>query len=120
MDGKLFDASRFAQLGDAGVMLLLSDTTNAEKEGWVPSERVVGEALESEIRLAPGRVIITTFASNLHRVQQVFDIAARQGRKVAVAGRSMARNIEVARELGFIKYHDRSEHLFAGWREDGR
>lgn len=106
IDGKLFDASRFAQLGDEGVMLLLSDSVNAEKKGWVPSERVVGNVLDEQFRAAKGRVIITTFASNLHRVQQVFDIAARNGRKVAVAGRSMARNIQVAREIGYVRYHD--------------
>ncbi len=106
IDGKLFDASRFAQLGDEGVLLLISDSVNAEKKGWVPSERVVGGVFEQEFREAPGRVIVTTFASNLHRVQQVFDIAAEYGRKVAVAGRSMARNIEVAREIGYLRYRD--------------
>src|SRR5205814_4886674 len=106
IDGRLFDASRFAQLGDEGVLLLISDSVNAEKKGWVPSERVVGQVFDQQFREAQGRVIVTTFASNLHRVQQVFDIAARNGRKVAVAGRSMARNIEVARELNFLTYSD--------------
>ena len=106
IDGRLFDASRFAQLGDEGVLLLISDSVNAEKKGWVPSERVVGNVFDQQFREADGRVIVTTFASNLHRVQQVFDIAAANRRKVAVAGRSMARNIEVARELGFLKYSD--------------
>ena len=106
IDGRLFDASRFAQLGDEGVLLLISDSVNAEKLGWVPSERVVGYVFDQQFREAEGRVIVTTFASNLHRVQQVFDIAAKYRRKVAVAGRSMDRNIGVARELGFIKYHD--------------
>jgi len=105
-DGKLFDAGRFAQLGDEGVTLLISDTVNAEKSGWVPSERMVARALEQQIEAAPGRVLVTAFASNLHRVQQVFSIAERHGRRVAVAGRSMARNIEVARELGYLKYPD--------------
>src|SRR5437016_1023463 len=106
IDGKLFDASRFAQLGDAAVVLLISDSVNAEKPGWVPSERMVGTVFDQQFREAPGRVLITTFASNLHRVQQVFDVAARYERKVAVAGRSMARNIEVARELKFLSYKD--------------
>lgn len=105
-DGKLFDAGRFAQLGDEGVLLLISDTVNAEKTGWVPSERMVARALEQQIVAAPGRVLVTAFASNLHRVQEVFAIAERHGRRVAVAGRSMARNIEVARELGYIQYPD--------------
>lgn len=106
IDGKLFDASRFARLGDEGVLLLISDTTNAEKPGWVESERVIGEVFDKEFREAKGRVLVTTFASNLQRVQLAFDTARRHGRKVAVAGRSMARNIEVARELGFLTYHD--------------
>jgi ribonuclease J len=102
VDGRLFDASRFAELGDAGVLLLISDSVNAERKGWVPSERVVGQVFDEQFRNAAGRVLVTTFASNIHRVQTVFDTAARYGRKVAVAGRSMARNIEVARELGFM------------------
>jgi len=106
IDGRLFDASRFAQLGDEGVLLLISDSVNAEKPGWVPSERVVGNILDQQFREAVGRVIFTTFASNLHRIQQVFDTAARYGRKVAVAGRSMDRNIRVARELGYLQYKD--------------
>lgn len=106
IDGKQFDASRFAQLGDQGVLLLISDSTNAEKPGWVPSERMVGSIFEEQFREARGRVLVTTFASNLHRVQQVFEVAAQYGRKVAVAGRSMARNIEVARELGYLTYRD--------------
>jgi ribonuclease J len=106
VDGRLFDASRFAELGDAGVVLLISDSVNAERKGWVPSERVVGKVFDEQFRNAAGRVMVTTFASNIHRVQTVFDTAAKHGRKVAVAGRSMARNIEVARELGFMKYRD--------------
>jgi ribonuclease J len=106
VDGKHFDAARFAQLGDEGVMLLLSDSVNAERKGWVPSERVVGNALDEQFRKAEGRVLVTTFSSNLHRVQQVFETAARYGRRVAVAGRSMERNIGVARELGYLKYAD--------------
>ncbi|MCC6730148.1 MAG: ribonuclease J [Chthonomonadales bacterium] len=106
VDGRMFDAARFAELGDAGVMLLLSDTVNVEQAGWVPSERVVGRVFEQHFREAPGRVLVTTFASNIHRVQLLLDAAAASGRKVAVAGRSMSRNIEVARELGFLRYSD--------------
>jgi len=106
IDGRLFDASRFSQLGDQGVLLLISDCVNAEKPGWVPSERMVGHVFDQQFREAMGRVIVTTFASNIHRIQQVFDTAVRYGRKVAVAGRSMARNIDVARELGYLKYRD--------------
>lgn len=106
VDGRLFNAGRFAQLGDEGVLLLISDSVNAEKKGWVPSERTVGQVFEEQFRAAPGRVLVTTFASNIHRIQQVFDTAARHGRKVAIAGRSMERNIGVARELGYLTYHD--------------
>ncbi|MGC8668778.1 MAG: ribonuclease J [Chthonomonadales bacterium] len=106
VDGRLFNAGRFAQLGDEGVLLLISDSVNAEKKGWVPSERTVGLVFEEQFRAAPGRVLVTTFASNIHRIQQVFDTAARYRRKVAVAGRSMERNIGVARELGYLTYHD--------------
>jgi ribonuclease J len=106
IDGRRFDASRFAQLGDKGVLVLISDCVNAERPGWVPSERMIGQSFEHHIRTARGRVLVTTFASNLHRIQQLFEVAAKFGRKVAVAGRSMARNIEVARELGYVKYHD--------------
>lgn len=106
IDGRLFDAGRFAQIGNEGVMLLISDTCNAEKPGWVPSERAVGRVFDQQFHKAEGRIIVTTFASNIHRIQQVFDTAAAYERKVAVAGRSMARNIEVARELGYIRYRD--------------
>lgn len=106
IDGRLFNASRFAQLGDAGVALLISDTTNAERPGWVRSEKEVAAVFDREFQSAPGRVLVTTFASNLHRIQTVFDVAARHGRRVAVAGRSMARNVEVARELGYLHYRD--------------
>lgn len=106
VDGRTFDAARFAQLGDEGVLLLISDTVNAEKPGWVPSERVVGRVFDSQFGQAAGRVIVTTFASNIHRIQQFFDAAAKHGRKVAVAGRSMERNIRVARELGHLRFDD--------------
>ncbi len=106
VDGRLFNAGRFAQLGDEGVLLLISDSVNAEKKGWVPSERTVGLVFDEQFRAAPGRVLVTTFASNIHRIQQVFDTAAKYGRKVAVAGRSMERNIGVAKDLGYLVYHD--------------
>ncbi len=106
IDDRLFDAARFAQLGNEGVLLMLSDSVNAERKGWVPSERVVGEVLDQQVRKAPGRVLVTTFASNIHRIQEIFDIASRYGRKVAVAGRSLARNIEIAREIRYLTIHD--------------
>ena len=106
VDGRPFDAARFAQLGDEGVMLLISDTVNAEKKGWVPSEAVVGAVFDQHFRDAPGRVLVTTFASNIHRIQQFMTAAERSGRKAVIAGRSMIRNIRVARELGHLKYPD--------------
>ncbi len=106
VDGKPFDAARFAQLGDEGVMLLISDTVNAEKKGWVPSESVVGKVFDQHFGDADGRVLVTTFASNIHRIQQFLDTADRHGRKAVIAGRSMIRNIRVARELGYLKYPD--------------
>ncbi len=97
-----FDAARFGQLGEEGVLALVSDSTNAEKPGVTPSERVVGAAYERIFREAPGRIIVTMFASNIHRMQQVLDTAARYGRKVAVLGRSMQQNLDIAVELGYI------------------
>lgn len=106
VDGRSFDAARFAQLGAEGVLLLISDTVNAEKPGWVPSERVVGRVFDQQFAEAPGRILVTTFSSNIHRIQQFFDTAADYGRKVAVAGRSMQRNVRVSRELGYLRYSD--------------
>jgi ribonuclease J len=106
VDGRGFDAARFAELGDEGVMLLISDTVNAEKKGWVPSESVVGRVFDEHFGDAPGRVLVTTFASNIHRIQQFLDAADQHGRKAVIAGRSMIRNIRVARELGYLHYRD--------------
>ncbi|MBM3496385.1 MAG: ribonuclease J, partial [Armatimonadetes bacterium] len=106
VDGRPFDAARFAQLGAEGVMLLISDTVNAEKKGWVPSESVVGKVFDEHFGDAPGRVLVTTFASNIHRIQQFLDTADNHGRKAVIAGRSMVRNIRVARELGHLRFPD--------------
>jgi ribonuclease J len=106
VDGRPFDAGRFAALGDEGVMLLISDTVNAEKKGWVPSESVVGKVFDEHFAAAPGRVLVTTFASNIHRIQQFLDVAEARGRKAVIAGRSMVRNIRVARDLGHLRFRD--------------
>ena len=106
IDNRLFEASRFAQLGDLGVKLLISDSVNVERKGWSPSERTLVPVFERFMRDAKGRVIVATFGSNLHRVQTVFDCAARAGRKVAVFGRSMSQNIDTARSLGMLDYKD--------------
>jgi len=102
-DGKIADFGKFAKLGEEGVSLLLCDCTNAEKAGYVQSERMVGEMFEQIFSKAMGKIIVATFASNINRVQQVFEVAARYGRKVAIAGRSMAQNVEVAENLGYLK-----------------
>lgn len=106
IDGKAVDSERLARLGDEGVLLLLSDSTNVEKPGHVPSERVVGSMFEKVFHQARGKVIVATFASNIHRIQQVFNAAARFDRKVAVAGRSMTQNVEIAQQLGYLSIPD--------------
>lgn len=103
VDGRLFDFRRFSELGDEGVLALLSDSTNAARKGFTPSERDVGRALSPIIQSASGRVVVTTFASNIHRLQQVADIAARCGRKVAFLGRSVSNNLRISDELGYIR-----------------
>lgn len=97
-----FDAARFGQLGEEGVVALVSDSTNAEKPGVAASERVVGATYDRIFREAPGRIIVTMFASNIHRMQQVLDIAARYAKKVAVLGRSMQQNLDIAIDMGYI------------------
>lgn len=106
MDNRLFDASRFAQLGDEGVKLLISDSVNVERKGWSPSERSLVPTFDRFMRECTGRVIVATFGSNLHRVQTVFDVATKYGRKVAVFGRSMSQNIATARSLGYLRIKD--------------
>lgn len=106
IDGQLFDIARMARIGEEGVLILLSDTTNIERPGFVPSERVVGETFDTVFRQAKKRVIIACFASNVHRVQQAVDTSVRYKRKVAFLGRSMERNMEVAQQLGHLKIPD--------------
>jgi ribonuclease J len=102
LDGRLTDLGGFARLGVEGVDLLLSDSTNAEVPGFVTSERNIGPVLDSVVRQATRRVIVACFASHVHRVQQVLDSAAAHGRSVAFVGRSMVRNMGVARDLGLL------------------
>ena len=103
VDGRKLDMQRLAELGREGVLLLLSDSTYAEMPGYTPSEQVVGAALDHVIGDAPGRVLVTTFASLIARVQQVIAAAVRHDRKVAVVGRSMVDNVRMAMENGYIK-----------------
>jgi ribonuclease J len=102
LDGRLTDLGGFARLGTEGVDLLLADSTNAEVPGFVTPERNIGPVLDSVIRQATRRVIVACFASHVHRVQQVLDSAAQHGRSVAFVGRSMVRNMGVARDLGLL------------------
>jgi ribonuclease J len=106
VDGRRTDLARFAAAGEAGVALLLADSTNAERPGWTPSEAVVAEHLERIIREAPGRVIVTSFASHIHRLQEVIDAADAADRKVCVVGRSMVKNLNIARNLGYASVAD--------------
>jgi ribonuclease J len=102
VDGKATELAKLAQLGTQGVMLLLADSTYAELPGYTPSESVVGETLERIIAEAPGRVIITTFASLISRIQQVIDAAAKHQRHVFIIGRSMKDTVRMASELGYL------------------
>jgi ribonuclease J len=102
LDGKLTDLAGMSRLGDAGVDLFLVDSTNAEVPGFVMPEREIGEVLDRVIGKAGQRVIVACFASHVHRVQQVIDVAVANGRKVAYVGRSMYRNMRIAQELGYL------------------
>ena len=103
VDDQPTDLARLADYGEEGVLLLLADSTNVEKEGYTLSERVVGEALRDLLPRCTGRIIVATFSSNIHRIQQIADAAAACGRKIAVNGRSMIANIAVARQLGYLR-----------------
>jgi ribonuclease J len=103
VDGEPADVQRLAELGREGVLLLCGDSTNADRAGFSPSERVVGPHLEEVFARAQGRIIVTSFASNIHRVQQVIDAAAALDRKVALVGRSMRKNVGIGRSLGHIE-----------------
>ena len=102
IDGKMTDFRRFADLGQRGVLLLMADSTNSEKEGHTPSERTVGAAFNREFQNAPGRVIVATFSSNVHRIQQAIDTAIRYRRRVAILGRSMVNVVNISLEMGYI------------------
>ena len=102
-DGRLTDEARLKALGDEGVRLLLSDSTNSETPGYTPSEEELERVLDDLIGRAPGRVLLATFASNISRIQQVVDVAERHGRKVGVTGRSMINNTRMAVELGYLR-----------------
>ena len=103
LEGQPPNLNHLREIGDEGVLLLLSDCTRVERPGVTPSERVVGEALDGIVREATGRVIMTTFASNIIRLEQTIDIATRYNRKIGVVGRSMEDNLRVASDLGYVR-----------------
>jgi ribonuclease J len=102
IDCRVTAMQRFAELGRRGVLLLLSDSTNADYPGFTTPERSVGQSLDSIFALAPGRIIVASFASHIHRIQQVMDTASRHGRSLAVIGRSMVKNVNIAANLGYL------------------
>ncbi|MET0447387.1 MAG: ribonuclease J, partial [Aeromicrobium sp.] len=103
LDGRLTDLRAFARLGEEGIDLFLVDSTNADVPGFTPLEREIGPVLDQVIGRAPRRVIVASFSSHVHRVQQVLDAAAAHGRRVALLGRSMLRNMTIAEDLGYLK-----------------
>ncbi len=114
VDGEPADVSRLAELGREGVLLLCGDSTNVDREGFSPSESVVGPHLEEVFARCRGRIVVTSFASNIHRVQQVVDAAEALGRKVSLVGRSMRKNVGIGRNLGHIEI---PEGMLVGPRE---
>jgi ribonuclease J len=106
VDGLKTDVGRLAELGNEGVDLLLGDSTNAERPGMTGSERLVGEAFRTLIPLRKGRILVVSFASNVHRMQQAIDVALQVGRKIAIVGRSMRKNLNIARQLGYLDVPD--------------
>ena len=99
----MIDLARLGELGNQGVLALMADSTNVERQGYTPSETVVAEGLDRQFKNCDSRIIVTTFASNMHRIRAVLETAQRYGRKVAVTGRSMENMIKVAQELGYLK-----------------
>ncbi len=106
IDGEMIDLTRLGELGRRGVLALMSDSTNAERPGFTMSERLVGHTFESVFSSTDRRIIVATFASNVHRIQQIINAAHENKRKVAVSGRSMINLIEVAATLGYLKLYD--------------
>ena len=102
VDGLKTDVGKLAELGNRGVDLMLGDSTNAERPGMTGSERLVGEAFRTLMPLRHGRILVASFASNIHRVQQAADVAIECGRKISVVGRSMRKNVNIARNLGYV------------------
>ena len=106
IDGRPTDLPHLSAIGDDGVALLLADSTNADQRGYVPTERTVGHTMREVFAECSGRIVVTTFASHIHRVQQAIDASLEVGRKICFVGRSMVRNMPIARELGYLDYAD--------------
>ena len=106
IDGEMMDFGRLAELGNKGVLALMSDSTNSERKGYTMSESTVGEVLDKLFINCTKRIVVATFSSNVHRVQQIVNSAVKYGRKVAICGRSMVNTIETARKFGYIKVPD--------------
>ena len=106
IDGEMIDFGRLAELGNKGVLALMSDSTNSERKGYTMSESTVGEVLDKLFINCTKRIVVATFSSNVHRIQQIVNSAVKYGRKVAVCGRSMVNTIETARKFGYIKVPD--------------
>ena len=106
IDGEIINLERYSEIGKKGVLLLMADSTNAERPGYTMSEKTVGKKLENIFYGAKGRVIVATFASNIHRIQQIVDSSVKQGRKVAFSGRSMEKISQVALELGYLNIQE--------------
>ena len=102
IEGEPMDLSRYAALGEEGVLAYFGDSTNSEREGYVPSEKVVAETFNDVFKSTTGRIIVASFASHVHRISQVVEAAKKHGRLVGVTGRSMIRNVQIARELGYL------------------
>ena len=103
VDGQVMELNRFAEYGDRGVLLMMADSTNAERPGYTQSEKFVGETFDNEFRHAKHRIIVATFSSNVHRIQQICDTAAKFRRKVAVMGRSMVNVVNISLKLDYLK-----------------
>lgn len=106
IDGEVIDLCRFAELGRKGVLVMLADSTNVERPGYTMSESTVGETFEKIFSKTTGRIIVATFASNIHRIQQIITASEKYGRKVAVSGRSLENMVTVGTELGYIQAND--------------
>ncbi len=115
IEGAPMDLGRLAELGNAGVLAYFGDSTNSERPGYVPSEKTVQKTLEEVFERAKGRIIVASFASHIHRVSQVVEAAKKHNRLVGVAGRSMVRNVQIARELGYL---DLPDEMFVDQQRD--